>query len=443
MGIPAYFSHVLRRHKGIVLPFDKALVVAALYIDSNSVVYDAVHALEYQPAGFEERLIAEVCRRLLELVESTKAARVFVAFDGVPPMAKMKQQRERRYKSAPSAGWNTVQITPGTTFMRALDAGVKAFFADTTIQVSGSDEPGEGEHKIYQLVRDAPVQGLTLIYGLDSDLIMLSLNHLKYGEIKLLREAPEFKRQEQGMCMLDVPALAAEIKATFGSVEDYILVAMLLGNDFMPRFPALNLRTNGMRILTETYAKTNVKLCDGGDIVWPHLALFLKALGEREQSDLRQEYTLRERKTVEDTPENMPMRRRELERYINPLETGWQGRYYRTLFQSEAQSAPAFCQNYLEMLQWTLKYYCGPCTNWGLYYKPMYAPLLEDLCKHVLTFKEDKGPDKGPVDAVDLLKFVLPAELAGFSVRPYVPEKKHPHLYWTFFTFDWEAKLLF
>ena len=439
MGIPAYFSHVLRRHKGIVRPFDKALVVAALYIDSNSVVYDAVHALEFQPEGFEQRLIAEVCRRLLELVETTKAARVFVAFDGVPPMAKMKQQRERRYKSAPTGGWNTVQITPGTHFMKALDAGVKAFFATSDFKVSGSDEPGEGEHKIYQLVRDAPVQGLTLIYGLDSDLIMLSLNHLKYGEIKLLREAPHFKRKEEGLCVLDVPALAAEIKATFGSVDDYLLVCMLLGNDFMPHFPALNLRTNGMRILTETYAKTNLQLCDGGNIIWPHLAVFFKALAKREQADLRQEYVMRERKTVEDTPENMPMRCRELERYINPLEKGWQQRYYRTLFQSE--SAPAFCQNYLEMLQWTLRYYCGPCPHWGVYYKPMYAPLLEDF-KNVVE-PLITAVDKGPVAAVDLLKFVLPAELSAFSVCPYAPEPKKPNLYWAFFTFDWEAKLLF
>lgn len=442
MGIPAYFSHVLRRHKGIVRPFDKALLIAALYIDSNSVVYDAVHALEFQPEGFEQRVIAEVCRRLLELVQTTKAERVFVAFDGVPPMAKMKQQRERRYKSAPTGGWNTVQITPGTHFMKALDAGVKAFFAESPlIKISGSDEPGEGEHKIYQLVRDSPVRGLTMVYGLDSDLIMLSLNHLKYGEIKLLREAPHFKRKEEGLCVLDVPALAAEINAAFGSVEDYLLVCMLLGNDFMPRFPALNLRTNGMGILTETYRKINKQLCDGGNIIWPHLALFFKELGKREQADLRKEYIMRERKTVEDTPENMPMRNRELERYINPLEKGWQGRYYRTLFQSDSKNVPTFCRNYLEMLQWTLRYYCGPCPHWGVYYKPMYAPLLEDFKNVVepLTI----AADKGPVDTVDLLKFVMPSELASFSVRPYTPEPKKPNLYWAFFTFDWEAKLLF
>ncbi len=49
--------------------------------------------------------------------------------------------------------------------------------------VSGPDEYGEGEHKIYTKIRENKKYHLsttTVIYGLDADLLMLSLLHLQY-----------------------------------------------------------------------------------------------------------------------------------------------------------------------------------------------------------------------------------------------------------------------
>ena len=69
-------------------------------------------------------------------------------------------------------------------------------FSVKKIIVSTSNEEGEGEHKIFKYIRDNPTfhkNHTTLIYGLDADLIMLSLNHLPISRnIFLFRETPEF-----------------------------------------------------------------------------------------------------------------------------------------------------------------------------------------------------------------------------------------------------------
>jgi len=59
---------------------------------------------------------------------------------------------------------------------------------DTTIVLSGSDEPGEGEYKIFEHIRTCKNnQENHIIYGLDADLIMLSLLQLP-KQIYLYRE---------------------------------------------------------------------------------------------------------------------------------------------------------------------------------------------------------------------------------------------------------------
>ena len=64
------------------------------------------------------------------------------------------------------------------------------------IIVSGSDIAGEGEHKIFEYIRNNSIRHQdqkTVIHGLDADLIMLCLNHLHISrKIHLYRETPHF-----------------------------------------------------------------------------------------------------------------------------------------------------------------------------------------------------------------------------------------------------------
>ena len=104
------------------------------------------------------------------------------------------------------------------------------------------------------------------------------------------------------------------------------------------------------------------------------------------------EYKIRERwerkyfpnKTIEEKLtklQHIPIKERDVEKYINPNEFGWQKRYYEKLFDTDINNfyKRKICINYLEGLEWVLNYYTIDCKDWRWSYKYHYPPLLSDL----------------------------------------------------------------
>jgi 5'-3' exoribonuclease 1 len=468
MGIPSYFSYILRKHPYIVT---KITTADNLYIDSNSIIYDMASTLE-NTDNFESKLIIRrVCEKIEYYLNLIQPKRVIIAFDGVPPMAKIKQQRERRYKSwilqrmsGVSTSWNTIQITPGTAFMKELDIALHSYFKNYEkkyeyFKLSTSTEEGEGEHKIFSFIRENPdmhKEQNTLVYGLDSDLIVLSLNHLTYGSIKLLREAPAFMLDDRELHVLDVPKLAEGIKEIIGETKlpDYIFMTLLLGNDFMPHFPALNLRTTGFDTLLQTYKESILpqeKLFDG-EIQWTVFRKFITALSEKEHSIIIKEYNARNRWRVDTSSEekkinNTPLLKREKEHFICPIKPGWEKRYYDSLFNQPM--IKDICKNYTDMLCWNMNYYTTGCTDWTLKYEYMYPPLLIDLVNHIpetswrisgsrsITYRSSNFTSK------ELLYYVLPPHYYYYIPMESSKESVCPTLEWSYCKYIWESHVKF
>ena len=389
MGIPSYFTKIVKAYRHILKDMKYLNHVNNLYMDCNSLIYDAVKNNRTYDKGnnkeYERQLIISVCEKIDFYVDLLKpTCRVFIAFDGVAPVAKLSQQRDRRYKSWYTTqiqrdiegkeykeAWNTSAITPGTNFMKDLNREVSEYFSkkmdvahatgssDLVYIVSSSSEAGEGEHKIFEYMRKYPEYHnssdiVTLVYGLDADLIMLTLNHLHITKnLYLFRETPEFIKSIDSTLdancdyLLDIPELADSIvkyidnidssatgdligardfdklkdkkdkidnKIVGGTVEvtsdieskskrnritDYIFMCFLLGNDFMPHFPALNIRTVGIDILLnvyrETLGKTNKYLTNGNKIMWKNFCDFLENIARQEDTLLMDEHKKRDK----------------------------------------------------------------------------------------------------------------------------------------------------
>lgn len=538
MGIPSYFSYIVKNYPEIVKKYIKTnLNVDNLYLDCNSIIYDAYYKLlsdkkELNDESYElsKILVKNVCAKIeyyINLIKPLK--RVLIAFDGVAPVAKLEQQRARRYKSAYQNNimneihqkntleikdsWNTAAITPGTQFMNMLNEYIKDYFANAslfnvqTIINSTSDIYGEGEHKIFEYMREFKTDHeneTTIIYGLDADLIMLSINHLPVCKnIYLFRETPHFIQSIDKNLdplenyLLDIPLLTEsillymfndnkndnkndnindnnEIKdkkkelITNNKIYDYIFLSFFLGNDFLPHFPAMNIRTGGMDKLLLAYRETissKENLTDGKTIKWKNVRKLLVWLQEKEEDYLKDEYKLRNKREKYlydvDTPENifkkfeaLPTYEREMEKFINPFKDYWQSRYYKVLFDIRSDITGSkrkdICLNYMEGLEWTMKYYTSGCPDWKWCYKYHYPPLLQDLINYLPVFDTTfiDNINLNPVLPIVQLCYVLP-----YSSLHFLPEnikdkllEHHPEWYkndcefvWCFCKYFWES----
>jgi len=503
MGIPSYFVHLVRKYRDVLKPVT-ALPggIDNLYMDCNSLIYDALRHLEKNgqvQASYEPIISAIVAKLVYHLKELKPKQRAFLAFDGVAPLAKLDQQRKRRFlswfeeeKTAELTGqqtkvnpWPTAMITPGTRFMQELAIALKARFNNaqefglTQLRVSPADEPGEGEAKLFEAMRDDPsyhASTTTVVYGLDADLIMLTLNHLRFSnQLYLYRETPEFIKHIDRtldpsiLYYLDIPKLGYVIRGEMTGpggrihghlIQDYVLLCFFLGNDFLPHFPALNIRKHGIQHLLQAYRYLHKPLTNHLGIHWRNLREFVAVLAAHEHEWLVEEYTMRQqqekqvRLLLDPTQPllHIPLLDRGVETYINPTEHFWEHRYYRSLLHIEAPTdLPQVCKTYLAGLDWNLAYYTRGCVDWLWHYPYHYAPLLQDLVQympsHPMSFFTNKpSPVAERLTPTQQLVYVLPkARHAGLlppAVTAQIPtpwQPENPLLLWAFMKYFWET----
>lgn len=515
MGIPSYFSHIIRNYSNIIRawkdfinrPFD------FLFMDCNSIIYDAVHSIPYdnmQHDDYENRIIQQVVLSIEKYVLTIQpTSTLMIAFDGVAPFAKMEQQRTRRCRTAhiqshllcaDTNGWDTSAITPGTRFMTSLTKHVQYAFENmenkykvAKIIVSGANEPGEGEHKLFDYLRKHPsVESNIALYGLDSDLIMLSLFHLQYcRNIYIFREAPEFLKHYFPVdpasppdmpYFLDMKILASSILNEMNCacydthrIYDYIFLCFFLGNDFLPHFPAMNIRTHGIQVIMDVYRSfignrpSTFIISKDNTIQWKHVNKLVYEISKKEHELLTIEYDTRAKHdsrktnahnviTPDDYLQNIPILFRADETYICPSDVNWEERYYKVLFSNKRDESfvQNVCVNYLEGLEWVFKYYSVGCSHWKWKYNYHYPPLFKDLHKYVPHFNtcfihdkvtSSKKPHVPFLPSVQLA-YVLPIQSFGnlqSNIKTFLMNN-YKSLYtdkveycWAFCRYFWEA----
>jgi 5'-3' exonuclease len=465
MGIPSYYRTLITKMPHAIqrkCPNS----VGSLVIDMNCMIYHVLREpkmLAHVYPGlsdvsaskaWERKLQSEVCLYLEHIWRSSGSpTQVYVALDGVVPYAKIKQQRFRRFKSAAmnssnGQSWDTNAITPGTEFMAAMGAALKAAGSKHGWQISDTDEPGEGEHKVLQWLRTTVLgQGPIIVYGLDADLILLCLlAGDKLGPtypIYLLREAMAFGKMvrmsesgEVDLCFFQVDTLRTSLQRgttwTKEQFYDYIFGMSFCGNDFLPTGLSLRIRDEGHAILLSCLDslwknKRHLVTFDTDGIARPNsdgLLAFASWMADQEQrlvlTTIRRKMTAR---MGENDDDNLPLK----EQAESPLIEGqgdrlhlrpdWQSRYSRlALGDSHVDQRKTRVEDFWRGWCWILDYYQGLPVDLEWVYPAGYPPTWRDLCEYFALPSLSTTACR-PLKPKEQLALVLPLSSWGLLLK--------------------------
>ncbi|XXH00380.1 Putative aminophospholipid-translocase [Hypoxylon texense] len=348
MGVPKFFRWLSERYPAIsqLIAENRIPEFDNLYLDMNGIIHNCTHKDSHDTTFrlSEDEMFIRIFNYIEHLFGKIKPKKLFfMAIDGVAPRAKMNQQRARRFRTALDAEqarekairegqelpkddpFDSNCITPGTEFMAKLTQQLKYFISkkiseDSDWQVcdivlSGHEVPGEGEHKIMEYIRNAKAQPdyhpnvRHCLYGLDADLIMLGLlSHDPH--FCLLREEVTFGRasktkskelEHQNFYLMHLCMVREYLELEFQElkkgatkvpfdmeriIDDFILMAFFVGNDFLPNLPNLHINEGALATMFRIY-KQVLPQCDGyinegGVINLARLGLLLEELSKEE-----------------------------------------------------------------------------------------------------------------------------------------------------------------
>lgn len=349
MGVPKFFRWMSERYPAIsmLIAENRIPEFDNLYLDMNGIIHNCTHKDSDSPTFrmTEDKMFIAIFNYIEHLYGKIKPKKLFfMAIDGVAPRAKMNQQRARRFRTALDAEtakekaisqgvempkedpFDSNCITPGTEFMAKLTEQLKYFVSKkisedkewqgVDIVLSGHEVPGEGEHKIMEYIRRAKAQPgydsnmRHCLYGLDADLVMLGLlSHDPH--FSLLREEVTFGRQVQKkpkelehqnffllhLCMvreyleLEFQELKQEGVLAFPFdmervIDDFILMAFFVGNDFLPNLPNLHINEGALALMFKIYKEVLPKMGgyinEQGVINRERLGMLVEALSDVE-----------------------------------------------------------------------------------------------------------------------------------------------------------------
>ncbi len=506
MGIPKYFKHIITKYENDGLlknTKNSEIKINNLYFDMNCLIHPCVNQVvnEYQAfvkeynrirdnyryksdpeftTKLEDKIFSEIDTYLCKIIDQVKPTKlIYLSIDGVAPRAKMEQQRLRRFKSIKekkmkkdilnkynieSINFDTNCITPGTIFMYKLSK----YLENTTIKIlkkynccvilDDSQNKGEGEHKIMQYIKNYTKDEINCIYGLDADLIMLSLsinsqmylireevhfgkvnknsfiyfNVFQFGDIlyneikdKIFKKINELHKDNPN----NNEQLSELIIEKYDLINDYICLCFLIGNDFLPHIPGIDISNNSindlLNIYIDIFSIRQRYLVEDYKINFIFIRQIITRLYSNEYIYLKNyQKKINRFKPFIRANQKINIELERLNYYpifnknkkIDYFSDNWRYEYYDYYFNIKNEYLNSsdiynICNNYIEGLQWNLKYYLIDCPSFNWYYQYRAAPLLKDLTKFLLSRVYPKDfNDSIEYTPLEQLAIVLPKE---------------------------------
>ncbi len=383
----------------------------------------------------EREVFEIVCRKVEELARIVNPSQeIIISLDGVAGVSKQCQQRQRRFRAGSEIKpdkFDSNKITTGSKFMNDfskhmhfyIQRGIKQdnWWNTRRIIFSNHLAVGEGEHKCIRYMANNPNQ-IYCVYSPDADLIMLTLGIMQTQNIYILRENI-YDTVDCKYFIVDVQKFKQLLleKTRWTSFDhdynqqfacwDFIFVTFMLGNDFLPHSPSLEIPNNGLELLIETCSRVSYKCGHityrGNDgkvaINMPAFKELLKIVSAQEKKLL--EDKSRQRITY---PDNF------LQSFINDdgeLDFEKYRHAYHVKKFGDKVDKKDVCTEYFRGMQFVIRYYMTGIPDWHWSYKFHYSPFVTDLLENFDSLTENAIFSlNSPLTPFEQLLSVLPPQ---------------------------------
>jgi 5'-3' exoribonuclease 2 len=383
----------------------------------------------------EEEMFEEIKTQTLKVINTIQPYFIMISIDGVAPRAKQEQQRTRRYKSVIDKKetrhiFDSNSISPGTLWMKRMTEKLKEFIKEELetkykILFLDASVPGEGEHKIINFIKQITYneKHQHIIYGLDADLIVLSLT-TGLDNVFLLREKQNFEmnNSNDNFNILPIKKLrnyywrdfkdsGCKSKITKNQyIKELTFLTFFLGNDFLPHLKTISTHHYGLDVLIETYNKSlndsETTLLENNNIINQKMLMeILKHFVSKEDFYCKKNNDNKKDKIV---------------RYY---EDNWKQRYYQYYIRNNytQEEINRVCHNYFQTIVWNRDYYLNRKTNWSFYYSYNFSPCISDLYLYLennninkIYFQQDQ-----PYTQMQQLMIILPSHSSYLLPKKY------------------------
>ena len=478
MGVPGFFLWLWKKYKksNFVLNLEEIkneFETKWLCLDANCLLHPKCFEVLAENPNYTNKnnLENKMINRCLEYMdklinEINPTEGIYLAIDGVAPIAKIKQQRSRRFKSISDRDlfdkiktkhnkeitkfWSNSAITPGTEFMSKLTGAIYNWAKNQSRKIifSSAQTPMEGEHKILKFIKERTLKnqsGNYVIYGLDADLIFLAMASQR-NDIFLLREANQIKNTENKelLNLVDMEVMKEciieEVKSHFEEIDcklteqeiinDFIFMGYFLGNDFLPHLVSLDIYSNGIPDLLKTYVESYqekyqslIKIEDKKVTFNQEMfKVFINKLASKEEEILAD----LPNKKVHKAPLSSDSYQREIQiietlrfKIKDPIKLGednyseYSKRYYQHYFSDDSpEMRLEVAYHFIKGMIWTANYYFEECPSWEYYYPYNFGPFLKDIANAIdlLDLNKIKFNKGNPLTPYQQLMTVLPQQ---------------------------------
>ena len=436
MGVPGLAKHFVNGYTRISIEELKKKKIILL-IDLNQYIHLVA---DCNP----EKNAKSVVERIVCLQKKINANQVFAAGDGIPPFAKIVQQRKRRYKSKYSKKkWNPTAVSPGTIFMKKFDHYFSEYASKYNLDFDLSTNQGEGEHKMFQYIDKIHLLDDTEIVmsSLDADFFSLCLRVPYYKKLFIFRESSN----DYPECIVSVKRLWEHLKNPNWSDikrQHYCAALQLLGNDFIPNIMSAYTRNKGtMSFLKKCVSKIEDTIPVNKSFFKKLFCLMSAYENTRVQ---RNAFYTKNVKQYEFLDE------------LFASQFHFKKQYYYKIAGVTESDINNVCTKYLEGLLFVENYFTNHKTESTYFYPYAGAPLLIDYLDFDISLISDEiySDSCSKIPEMFHLLYIIPPWdchlLSELQQKHYNTFRKEHLSYFpskcflhhTFQTYDWEADIL-